>query len=74
MFAPLLWQDAVRGFSEAMRAYREIFPDSEERLFKLARALTTTYCTFSLIHGAINRGFSCVWITEFLTLTAVQAL
>ncbi|CAN8308731.1 unnamed protein product [Cochlearia groenlandica] len=32
--------DAVRGFSEAMRAYREIFPDSEERLFKLARALT----------------------------------
>ncbi|CAN7089261.1 unnamed protein product [Brassica rapa subsp. narinosa] len=36
-------EDAVRGFSEAMRAYREIFPDSEERLFKLARALTTTH-------------------------------
>uniref|UniRef100_A0A1J3J2A6 Vacuolar protein sorting-associated protein 51 homolog n=1 Tax=Noccaea caerulescens TaxID=107243 RepID=A0A1J3J2A6_NOCCA len=36
-------EDAVRGFSEAMRAYREIFPDSEERLFKLARALTTMY-------------------------------
>ncbi|CAB80696.1 hypothetical protein [Arabidopsis thaliana] len=33
-------EDAVRGFSEAIRAYREIFPDSEERLFKLARALT----------------------------------
>ncbi|KFK30780.1 vps51 vps67 family (components of vesicular transport) protein [Arabis alpina] len=36
-------EDAVRGFSEAMRAYREIFPDSEERLFKLARALTTMH-------------------------------
>ncbi|XP_010422649.1 PREDICTED: vacuolar protein sorting-associated protein 51 homolog [Camelina sativa] len=36
-------EDAVRGFSEAMRAYREIFPDSEERLFKLARALTAMH-------------------------------
>ncbi|CAN8248095.1 unnamed protein product [Cochlearia groenlandica] len=36
-------EDAVRGFSEAMRAYREIFPDSEKRLFKLARALTTMH-------------------------------
>ncbi|ESQ37854.1 hypothetical protein EUTSA_v10028443mg [Eutrema salsugineum] len=36
-------EDAVRGFSEAMRAYREIFPDSEERLCKLARALTTMH-------------------------------
>ncbi|XP_010519952.1 PREDICTED: vacuolar protein sorting-associated protein 51 homolog [Tarenaya hassleriana] len=33
-------EDAVREFSEAMRAYRVIFPDSEEKLFKLARALT----------------------------------
>ncbi|KAL9285405.1 Vacuolar protein sorting-associated protein 51 [Arabidopsis thaliana] len=36
-------EDAVRGFSEAIRAYREIFPDSEERLFKLARALTAMH-------------------------------
>ncbi|XP_010456092.1 PREDICTED: vacuolar protein sorting-associated protein 51 homolog [Camelina sativa] len=36
-------EDAVRGFSEAMRAYREIFPDSEERLFKLAKALTAMH-------------------------------
>ncbi|EOA19997.1 hypothetical protein CARUB_v10000264mg [Capsella rubella] len=36
-------EDAVRGFSEAMRAYREIFPDSEERLFKLARALAAMH-------------------------------
>lgn len=34
-------QASVREFAEAIRAYRVIFPDSEEQLTNLARDLVT---------------------------------
>lgn len=37
----LLYQASVREFAEAIRAYRVIFPDSDEQLTNLARDLVT---------------------------------
>ncbi|KAG9139947.1 hypothetical protein Leryth_026258 [Lithospermum erythrorhizon] len=58
--------ESIREFAEAVRAYRAIFPDSEQQLFKLAQALIMKQ--FEAIHHHLKKNLSS---TDFLGVLRV---
>ncbi|GAA0169384.1 hypothetical protein LIER_23886 [Lithospermum erythrorhizon] len=58
--------ESICEFAEAVRAYRAIFPDSEQQLFKLAQALIMKQ--FEAIHHHLKKNLSS---TDFLGVLRV---